>query len=223
MKKNSGFLQAGIFLVLFFVWIVIIKTVDVAAVGPEGTEVGLSTVNVFIHGLFHTSWFWYELTQIFGVIALLVCAVFAVMGLVQLIKRKSLLKVDREILILGGLYAVTIALYALFEKVVINYRPIIMPDNSVPEASFPSSHTMLIIVVMGSLMPVLDKYVREKRIANILKTAATVVIGLTVAGRMICGVHWFTDIIGGIILSAALLFAFKGVYLMVTNKGEKAA
>jgi undecaprenyl-diphosphatase len=34
------------------------------------------------------------------------------------------------------------------------------------------------------------------------------VILITVFGRLICGVHWFTDIVGGILISVSLVTAF---------------
>ncbi len=131
-------------------------------------------------------------TDWLGVAAVLTGFVFAVTGLVQLIKRRSLLKVDREILALGGLYIVVIGLYLFFENVIVNYRPIIMPDNTRPEASFPSSHTMLVCVIMGSAAMLINRYIRNKPLNRILRAVCYVIIGVTVVGRLIAGVHWFT-------------------------------
>jgi undecaprenyl-diphosphatase len=148
---------------------------------------------------------------VFGILALLVCAIFALVGLIQLVQRKSVFKVDATIIKLGCLYAVVLGLYALFEKVIINYRPMIMYDSSEPEASFPSSHTMLICVVMGSTIMVLNQYIKNKRLVSILQVACAIIMVITVLGRLICGVHWFTDIMGGIFISIALLSAFSGI------------
>ena len=154
---------------------------------------------------------WYNITDWLGVAAVLTGFVFAVTGLVQLIKRRSLLKVDREILSLGGLYIVVIGLYLFFENVIINYRPIIMPDNTSPEASFPSSHTMLVCVIMGSAAMLINRYIRNKPLNRILRAVCYVIIGVTVVGRLIAGVHWFTDILGGILISVTLLSLYKEV------------
>ena len=121
------------------------------------------------------------------------------------------LKVDREILSLGGLYIVVIGLYLFFENVIINYRPIIMPDNTHPEASFPSSHTMLVCVIMGSAAMLINRYFKNKPLNRILRAVCYVIIGVTVVGRLIAGVHWFTDILGGILISVTLLSLYEEV------------
>ena len=154
---------------------------------------------------------WYHITDWLGIAAILTAFVFAVTGLVQLIKRRSLLKVDREILSLGGLYIVVIGLYILFENVIINYRPIIMPDNTHPEASFPSSHTMLVCVIMGSAVMLINKYIKNKTLNKTLRAICFAIIGITIIGRLIAGVHWFTDILGGIMISVTLLSLYKEV------------
>jgi undecaprenyl-diphosphatase len=151
---------------------------------------------------------WYDITDWLGIAAILTALVFTVAGLVQLIKRKSLLKVDREILALGGLYIIVIGLYVLFEKVIINYRPIIMPSSTHPEASFPSSHTMLVCIIMGSAAMLLGKYIRNKKLCTAIRVMCLAIIAFTVIGRLIAGVHWFTDILGGILISITLLSFF---------------
>ena len=154
---------------------------------------------------------WYEITDWLGVAAVLTAFLFALTGMVQLIKRRSLLKVDRAILALGGLYIIVIGLYILFEVLIVNYRPIIMPGGTGPEASFPSSHTMLVCVIMGSAMMLIDRYIAGKTLQSLLRIICAVIIGVTVIGRSIAGVHWFTDILGGILISAALLALFAEV------------
>ena len=211
MKKNTKFCLAGVFSIIFILFIVLIKTVDVADIGPMETSVGLSHINGVVHSLFGENLFWYDLTVLFGGVAIAVCGAFGLVGVSQLIKRKSLTKVDKELYALLGLYVVMLTLYVLFEKIIINYRPIIMPGESEPEASFPSSHTMLICVVMISAAMVVCKYIKNDNIRRIIQVICVIITVITVIGRLICGVHWFTDILGGVIISAALLFAFSGV------------
>ena len=211
MKSKKNYVVSGVFAVLALILIVLVKNFDVSVVEETGKPMGFYGINTAFHSIFGINIIWYKITEVFGILALLVCAGFAFLGLMQLIKRKSLLKVDMLILKLGGLYAVVIALYALFEKVIINYRPIIMPDATEAEASFPSSHTMLICVVMGSTIMVLGKYVKDEKIAKILKICCALIMVATVIGRLICGVHWLTDILGGILISVALLALFAGI------------
>ena len=211
MKKQTKLMVAGVFALLVVVLIALVRLVDAASIGPEGTRIGLSHLNQAVHGLTGVHMIWYTITDWLGILAILVAAAFGVIGLMQLIRRRSLLKVDGEILALGGLYVVVIALYLFFEKVIVNYRPIIMPGSEHPEASFPSSHTMLVCVIMGSAIQVLHRYVRGRGLRKGLRAACWAVIGITVVGRLISGVHWFTDIVGGLLISAALLQLFSAI------------
>ena len=106
-------------------------------------------------------------------------------------------------------YVLVIGCYVLFELVVINYRPVIMPGVEGVEASFPSSHTMLICSVMGSTAMVLKKYVKRDALRMGLQVGCVIVAVITVAGRLLSGVHWVTDILGGVLLSCALLALFS--------------
>ena len=211
MKNKTKYLMAGIFGILAVVWIALVRCADVAAIGPTGTSVGLSRLNQAVHDLTGVNMLWYTITDWLGIVAILAVAAMALLGFIQLVKRKSLLKVDREILALGGLYVVIFVLYVFFEKVIVNYRPIIMPGCTAPEASFPSSHTMLTCVVLGGIRMVLDKYVKHKGLCTALKALCWLIILVTVVGRLISGVHWFTDIVGGLLISTALLALFAAV------------
>ncbi|MBR4341720.1 MAG: phosphatase PAP2 family protein [Lachnospiraceae bacterium] len=212
-------------------WLVVVMTVDVGAVGPKGTKVGLSLINSSFHDLWHYddvgnalynnyNIFWYNVTKYIGVLSLACVGAFGLIGLYQLIKRKSLLKVDNCILALGGLYIVVLAFYIFFEIVIINYRPVIMPDETMPAASFPSSHTMLTITVMGSIMILLKNYIKKTLLRMSIQFFCLIVIITMVLGRFICGVHWFSDLIGGILISLFLLAAYS---IFAKNKEESKA
>ena len=210
MKKKC--ITAAVSFGLFLLLILLVKTVDVAAVGPEGAKIGLSKLNVAIHDLFGVHMAWYKVTNVLGYLAILIGLCFAAIGGLQLVYRRSILKVDKEILLLGGLYVITVLFFILFEKVVVNYRPILMPDGEGLEASFPSSHTMLSCVILGSGLELLKKYARkDKTIQTALTVIFAVMLALIVAGRLLSGVHWFTDILGGILLSVALLNAWEAL------------
>lgn len=211
MKKKRDLITFAVSGSAAILLIILLCFVDVAPIGAMGTSVGLSHLNQWIFELFGVNIIWYDITDWLGIAAILTAFVFAVVGLVQLIKRKSLRKVDREILTLGGLYIVVIGLYVFFEKVIVNYRPIILPGGTRPEASFPSSHTMIVCVIMGSAMMLLGKYIGNKTLCNILRAVCAVIIGVTVFGRLIAGVHWFTDILGGILISTVLLSLYHAV------------
>lgn len=211
MNTKNKAIASGVSMILFLCLIVLVRTVDVAAIGAAGTSIGLSTINGAVHTLFGVSTFWYNVTSVLGVVAILVVAVFGLLGLYQLIQRKNIFAVDKEILALGGLYVVMAVVYVFFEKVIVNYRPIMMADAVEAEASFPSSHTMLICVIMGSAAMLLKKYVQDDTLRFVLGMVCNVIMAVTVIGRLICGVHWFTDILGGVLISAVLLFAYSAV------------
>ena len=204
MKRLIGAVISG---ALFAGLIVLLGRYDVAAIGPAGTEIGFSHINKMVHDLTGVNMIWYEITDYIGYGAIAVCGLFALAGFIQMVKRRSLLKVDREIWALGGLFIAVIGCYVFFEKYIINYRPIIMPGETAPEASFPSSHTMLIMTVMIAVMIVSDKYF-SKGTGVLVRIFCFVITIVTIGGRLWCGVHWLTDIIGGILLSATLLFLF---------------
>lgn len=208
MKNKVRIIISFLLLALFGALIAGIKKYDVAAIGPEGTGIGFSHINKRFAELIGTNMMFYKIADYLGYLALATVAVFALAGLVQLIKRKSLKKVDREIYALGGLYVVVLALYVAFEKLVINYRPVIMPDAAGPEASFPSSHTMMTITVMGSAILVLRHFIENDGVRMLLSVLCWLILLGTLATRTLSGVHWLTDIAGGVLISMALLTLF---------------
>ena len=223
MTRKGKLCVAGLFYVLFLVLIVLLCLVDRQPWAGE-TEIGLATLNAAmllgvsalngsygIDGSLDLSLKLYKLTEYLGYFAILVLCVFAILGLAQLIRRRSLKKVDREILAMGGLFVLTLIVYVFFEKVVVNYRPMTIPGENGFEPSFPSSHTMLVMVILGSVCMVLGKYVRAPGPCMLLRVLCVVLILVMIAGRLLCGCHWFTDILGGVLLSCALLALFSAV------------
>jgi len=199
------YIIAGICMILFLLLILLLKTVDVAVYGPYDLEIGLSTINNAFHNFTGVNIFLYKATNGLGYLGFITGGVFAVVGLVQWISRKNILKVDREVLAMGILFVVAILIYLFFEKVIVNYRPIILPDGDGPEASFPSSHTMLALSVFGSVIMILSKYVKNRSVCILLKIVAMLLIAVVIIGRLFCGAHWLTDIIGAILLGVTLL------------------
>ena len=211
MKKKNLIIFI-LLLALFVGFTLLIKNVDVKAVGPNGSEVGFADVNTGFHDLTNNPLEYnktiYKVTEIAGYVALLLVAFYGVIGLMQLIKRKSLAKVDRSLYVLLGLYVIMLAAYVLFDKFAVNYRPVLMDGKL--EASFPSSHTLLAICVCVSAMIMNNRLFKNKnvKICNYLICA---LMCLIILGRLISGVHWLTDVVGGIILSSALLYGFNSI------------
>ena len=218
MKKLNKSLIAGISLfVVFAVFTILVKVVDVAAVGPLGSKVGFSKLNEAVFKSIGTSDTWYNVSEIFGILALIVAGVFVIVGLAQLIKRKSLKMIDNHILVLGAFYVAVAIVYLVFEVVVINERPVLV-DGAL-EASYPSSHTMLSICILSSAIIEFNKFFAgKKKQLIVLDSISVAVMVIVVIGRLLSGVHWFTDIIGGILLSLALVFIYHGVLKLIEKK-----
>ena len=201
-------LLAGIVLVAAFaLWTVAIRLFDVQNAGPLGSEVGFATINVWFHRLTGVHMLIYTITDWLGLVPIIICMCFGVLGLVQMIHRRSLLKVDSDILLLGAYYVVVILGYLLFEMMPINYRPILIGGNL--EASYPSSTTQLVLSVRPTL-----KYQSERRIAKPVTRKAIAVFVIVfsafmVLGRLIAGVHWATDIGGSVFLSSGLFLIYR--------------
>ena len=209
MKKiRRKDLLAGIVLLTeFALWTVLIRHIDVQNAGPNGTEIGFAAINVWFHRLTGVHMLIYTVTDWLGFVPIIICMCFGVLGLVQLVKRKSLPRVDSDILMLGAYYVLVILCYLLFEMVPINYRPILINGNL--EASYPSSTTLLVLSVMPTL-----KYQTDRRIANpVIRKAITLFVivfaAFMVIGRLISGVHWVTDIAGSVFLSSGLFMIYR--------------
>lgn len=214
-KKKSDFIISTIFILAAFVFTILVKVVDVGKFGVNETSIGFSTINQFIFQTIGVNMIWYHITDYLGLIPIFMAFTYALIGLIQLIKRKSLLKVDKEIIFLGIFYLIVISLYLFFEKIIINYRPILM--NGFLEASYPSSHTLMTICLCGSSI-IVNKKLYNNKITKFTNGLSVIIIIITVIGRLISGVHWFTDIIGGIIISLALLMTFYSTINLIKKE-----
>lgn len=212
--RNIG-VTIGLF-ASFILWTVAITILDVQAIGPNGSSVGFATFNGLFHKLTGVHMEIYTITDWLGLIPLCFALGFAILGLVQLIQRKSFLKVDYSILVLGGFYILVIASYLFFEKFVINYRPVLIEGNL--EASYPSSTTLLVLCIMPTAMMQLNTRIRNNTIKKVILSLLAVFTAFVVIGRLISGVHWFTDIIGGVLLSSGLVMLYYSVSNLLIQK-----
>jgi len=211
MKKENqrNFCIATCMLLAFLLWTVAIQFVDVQAIGPQESSVGFATINQFVHNLTGVHMSLYTITDWLGLVPLMFVMGFGTLGLIQWIKRKHLLKVDYSILVLGGFYIVVMAAYVLFEVLVINYRPVLI--NGILEASYPSSTTMLVMCVMPTAIMQFDTRIKNDVLKRCVTYAITAFIVFMVIGRLVSGVHWFTDIIGGALFSTGLVLMHRAI------------
>jgi len=207
--KIKKFIFPMLLLLLSVAFTICVKKIDVQPVGPDNSLVGFASINSAIHLKMGTDLLWYNITDWLGLIPVFFAFGMAVLGLCQMIVRRSLFKVDKKLLLLGAFYIIIIGIYVFFEKSIINYRPVLLGKNL--EASYPSSHTMITISIMGTGIIFLKDYIKSKKVFTAVSTIMLLVILVTVVGRFISGVHWTTDIIGGLLISAAIISFYKEI------------
>ena len=219
MKEKRNLLAGAGLIGAFALWTVLIQYVDVQAVGQNGTKIGFADFNVWFHRLTGVHMTIYTITDWLGLAPIFICLCFGALGFVQLVKRRSLLKVDPDILLLGIYYVLVIACYLIFEMIPVNYRPVLIEGRL--EASYPSSTTLLVLSVMPTLW-----FQANRRVSNAMIRKAVAVFVVTfsvfmVIGRLVSGVHWATDIIGSILLSAGLYMLYRSAVLY-SGKAKRA-
>jgi len=206
-RKTHYLYLALCLLAAFALWTAAVCLVDVQAIGPQGSSVGLASLNRFFHGLTGVHMKLYALTDWLSLVPLAFVPGFALLGVAQWIARKKLLKVDFSILVLGGFYLLVMAAYLLFEVKTVNYRPVLIGGKL--EASYPSSTTMLVLCAIPTAIMQLNARIRNKTFRNFVALVLSAFAVFMVAGRLISGVHWLTDIIGGVLLSAGLVMLYS--------------
>lgn len=205
-RKKSGVLVALCLWLAFALWTALVCVVNVQAIGPQNSKVGFATLNAFFQNLTGMNTWLYNLTDWLGVVPIAVAVGFFVLGIAQWIARKDIRKVDFDILALGVFYIVVGLTYALFEFVVINYRPVLI--EGILEASYPSSTTMLASSVMPTAMLQLRKRIANKKLQTVFLSVTAVFTVFMVVGRLIAGVHWFSDIVGGLLFSGGAVLLY---------------
>ena len=215
-KKTTA---AICFLVLFLALTLALHFADVQPIGPNDSSVGFASLNGAFHSITGENLFLYELTDILEIIPFIAVLCFAVIGFIQLVKRKNLLKVDTDILLLGCLYAAVGIVFVLFELYEVNYRPVLI--EGVLEASYPSSTTMLVLTVMPSAAIQMQRRIKNRTLMICSVVLCTVYTVFMVAARLISGVHWLTDITGGILVSAFLVLIYADLCDKLGKPGKR--
>lgn len=208
MKRKHFF--TGVFLIAaFFLWTILLGIMDVQPIGPQGTMVGFAGLNQAVHVFTGVNMTLYTVTDWLGLVPLGFMFGFALLGLGQWIRRKHILRVDRSILTLGVFYLVVMAVYVFFECYVVNYRPVLIEGKL--EASYPSSTTILVLCVMPTVIMQLGTRIRSRIIRRWVSVAMMLFAAFMVIGRLLSGVHWFSDIVGGVLISAGLVMLYVSV------------
>ena len=218
MKKNKKALLITVIsmIILFIIYTLLVKYYDVKGVGPDNTKVGFSALNITFYNQFPYNETLYKITKYLGIIPFFIIAFYGYIGLKQLIKKKSLAKVDKKLIYLGLFYVLVGIVYVLFEIFAVNYRPVILEGGL--EVSYPSSHTILAITICLSAVIISKYFIKNKKLLKTFNVSCIVLMSVIVLGRLFSGVHWFSDIIGGIIISTTLVYIY---YYSIFNYMKK--
>ena len=216
MKKNQNVLAGILLLVGFAVWTFLIQEVDVQPIGPNGSSVGFAALNGWFHQLTGVHWMLYTLTDWLGLVPICVCLIFAGAGFVQLVQRRSIFKVDLDMIMLGAYYVLVIFGYLLFEMVPINYRPVLI--EGFLEASYPSSTTLLVLSVMPTLYFQAQRRLNPNALRQTILIFSVLFSAFMVIGRLVSGVHWLTDIMGAVLLSSGIFLIYKASVNMLCKE-----
>jgi len=217
-NKRKNIIISSILISLSIIFTILVKVVDIQAIGPNNSSVGFATINQFFVNIIGVNMTFYHITDWLGIIPIIIAMSYATIGILQLIKRKSFKKIDKEIITLGIFYIILIVIYIFFEKVIVNFRPVLM--DGYLEASYPSSHTLMAVCLCGTAI-IVNKKLFNNIISKIVNILSLVIMIVTVVGRFISGVHWFTDILGGVIISATLLMTFYTIIQLIQKKKDE--
>lgn len=216
MQNKKWIISTSVVSAIAIVYTILIAFVDRAAIGANDSVVGFSKINKYFMNLLKFNDTFYKITKYTGIIIISIAVVYMIIALIELIKRKKFKEVDSELIFAGIFYIALIIIYFVFELLKINYRPILM--GGVLEPSYPSSHTMLAIFICITALLINKKIIKNTPL-KITADIITIIIGLvTVIGRVISGVHWITDIIGGILISTALVLGYVLVIKIAETK-----
>ena len=220
-KSKRGLIACLIVFVLFVGFTVVLKTVDVQPVGPLDSSVGLASLNQFMLARASGSDLFRLVTDIAACVSIAIVLALAVYGIVQWIRRKDVRKVDPDLIAAGIVFFLTALSYLIFEIVVINFRPVL--DNGKLAASYPSSHVLLVLTVTLVTATILENRIRNKVLKALLPFLLDAIAVATVLLREQSGIHWFTDILGGMLLSGTfvLLFQFLAGFLQEKKKEKE--
>lgn len=200
--RKASFVQPVIMLTAFLLFTLLVAMVDFKPIGPRGSEVGLAAINGFLHSYFGYNDLFYVLSKILGYICFLIPVINAGVALRDIYRKKSLFKIGPDVLGAFCIYVLMAFFYVLFNTVVLNYRPVVMDGEL--EASYPSSHTLLAVTL--SLSAALQLNFRDRNLERKARNQKILIaLGLlVVVTRFFSGVHWFTDIVGGVLLGLTL-------------------
>ncbi|MCR5798505.1 MAG: phosphatase PAP2 family protein [Lachnospiraceae bacterium] len=218
-NTKKYFIISAILFVAFIIMTYLAATYDVQAIGPQGSKVGFAAINGPIAQKLPYNDLAYTLSEVLGYLAISTVCIFGLFGVMQLFIRKGFKKVDKDLYALLGLYVLVLIIYIIFEKLIINYRPVILEEGL--EASYPSSHTMLSVAFVSAAFQQFSVRLKKRSTRNTVLVLCAIDGVAMVICRILAGVHWFTDIIAGVLVAAACFMLYLGVFKTIHNGNKK--
>ncbi len=209
-KTKKNFIFSAILWVLFLFFTVLVQVVDVRPIGPQDSAVGFAGLNQWMRSALGAHPLGYAVSEWLGIVATVIAVGLGLWVILQAVQRKSLKKIDKSLLWLVVSYIIMGAVYILFEETIVNFRPVL--EEGVLEASYPSSHTMTVSFIIGTALIQWNDRLRSRGLKTAGNIAGGLVIAATVSGRLLSGVHWFTDILGSILLASALVVFYYSLH-----------
>lgn len=104
----------------------------------------------------------------------------------------------------------------IFKNVFMRERPPFSLIDKPSDYSFPSGHTMCSVAFYGFIIYLVNKYIKNKILKWIIIFLCLITIILIGFSRLYLNVHYFTDVIGGLILGLVCLLMFVN-YVKIRN------
>ena len=212
-KENiRQIVYTGLMVLVAILFTIAVDKIDTALV--LGKEIGFSNVNIAVHQMLGTSDTFDLLSDITMIVSALLMGGLVFIGTYQLISGKGFKAVDKEILIAGAVLVLMSITYLFFEKVVINFRPVL--EDGFLEASYPSTHVLLTTVINIVAIDYIVTKIKNKKIMlpSVITVAVITVVGF--GARVLSGMHWITDIVGALLIASCLVmiyFTLKGIFI----------
>lgn len=199
-QGKKWFLAALILTAVFVVLTITVKYVDQKNIGSQ--VIGWATINLWWRDIIGVRNFWQIASHIFAAITLIILVMFLVWQAIALLRRKSFRTMPRHWWFFD-LTLIALALcYIVFQIMVINFRPLLI--DGVAELSYPSSHVLLLATLWPVFILTLSREVKSRPWLRVASVIGIIVMTVGIIARLLSGYHWFTDIIGGIMLGAVL-------------------
>ena len=221
MKKITYLLIGLIPLVLFITFTVMVRCVDAHYIEDVG-YLGFYTLNMNVNEFVRQqdNHLFDVLTDILLFLSLATVLPFAIIGIHQLVKRKSLAKVDPLIYFMLGAYILSVVHYVTFILTSINASPLSTPDEI--KQSYPSTHVFIFITYLFVALTGLFRYIKMSKVAKISAICVVSILSIImVIFRLYSGQHYLTDIIGGVLLAAFNITLPYMLYRLIIKEEQK--